>query len=273
MNNNCTIIKMIPKNNIYGHEISHGFSSFKHWQQEIEFVYSHKGFIEVEVDNCIFNIQESEMLIISSGALHNFLASDDNSIIYVVRLPVDDIASNPVLKEEVVEFFRETMMVSEDKIIKNIISSIIFADLARYNEYYSSIKGAELTIHLINNQNLIKKRITPATVDESETIVKMQLFIEENLHNSITLTMLADYLSFSNSYCSKFIKKKTNLNFLEYVKTIRLREAEEFLRTTDMSITDIAYSTGFPSIQSFNRIFKSSKGTNPTGYRKSLKNK
>lgn len=273
MNNNCTIIKMIPKNNIYGHEISHGFSSYKHWQQEIEFVYVHKGFIEVEVDNHIFGIKESDLLVISSGALHNYLSTDDESIIYVVRLLVDDIASNPNIKKEVIEFFRDTMMVVGDDTIKNIISSIIFADFGRYNEYYASVKGAELTIHLINKKDLIRKSIRPATVDESETIVRMQHFIEENLHKPINLTMLADHLGFSNSYCSKFVKKKTNLNFLEYVKTIQLREAEELLRTTDMSITDIAYSTGFPSIQSFNRVFKNSKGTNPTGYRKSLKNK
>lgn len=273
MANNCKIIKMLPKNNIYGNEISKGFVTFKHWQQEIEFVYVKKGSLDIEVDDNSFSIKEKELIIISSGAIHAFIKSDVDTLIYVVRLFVDDIASYSDTKEEVIEFYRRTMIVAADKTVKNIIESIIFADFGKYNDYYASVKAAELTIHLILNQGLMKYQMVPEIVGESEVIMKMQQYIEDNLHKEITLGMLAEHLSFSKSYCSKFVKKKTNLNFLDYVKTIRLREAEELLRTTDLSITEVAYSTGFPSIQSFNRIFKGSKGMNPTGYRKSLRNK
>ena len=85
--------------------------------------------------------------------------------------------------------------------------------------------------------------------------------------------MVADYLGFSTAYCSKYIKKKTNLNFLDYVNSIRLREAEELLQTSEMCITDIAYTTGFKSIQCFNRIFKKHRGVTPSQYKKSLKSK
>ncbi|NLP34961.1 MAG: AraC family transcriptional regulator [Clostridiales bacterium] len=270
---NCKIIKMIPKNNIYGNEVSDGFVTFKHWQQEIEFVYVEKGFLDIEIDNVLFNLQENELIIISSGALHSYIKSDNDAVIYVIRLLVDDIASYVDTKEEVLAFYRHTMTIETNKIIRDIIKSIIFANFGQYNDYYASVKAAELTIHLLLKPELIKQKILPEIVGESEVIMKMQEFIEDNLYKEITLGMLAEHLGFSKSYCSKFVKKNTKLNFLDYVKTIRLREAEELLRTTDLSITEVAYSTGFPSIQSFNRNFKASKGMNPTSYRKSLRNK
>ena len=77
-------------------------------------------------------------------------------------------------------------------------------------------------------------------------------------------------MGFSESYCSKYIKKKTNMNFLEYLNNERIEKAKTELRLTDESITEIAYLTGFTSIQSFNRVFKSFCEVSPTEYRKRL---
>jgi YesN/AraC family two-component response regulator len=273
MDYNCKIVKMIPKNNIYGSVVSNGFVAYKHWQPELEFVYVKKGFLIVEIDEEIFYLEETDLLIISSGAIHTFLKSDAESIIYVSRIFIDDIASFYGMKEEFISFYRNTLLTKTTEEEQEIMEKIIRCDYGKYNDCYASAKAAELTVQLILNQRLIKKQMTPCTVGGSEVIIKMQQFIENSLHENITLSMLAKHLGFSDSYCSKFVKKKTNLNFLNYVSAIRLREAEELLRTTDLSVTEIAYSTGFTSIQSFNRIFKSTKGINPTEYRKDLRNK
>jgi transcriptional regulator GlxA family with amidase domain len=41
------------------------------------------------------------------------------------------------------------------------------------------------------------------------------------------------------------------------------------LTTTDKSIQDMAYSSGFESISHFNRTFRKIKGLNPSDYKKS----
>ena len=132
---------------------------------------------------------------------------------------------------------------------------------------------AELTVEILCRRNSVRQYISGGEVENSENIYKMQQFVEENRLKDLTLTMVADHMGFSTAYCSKYIKKKTNLNFLEYVNSIRLREAEEMLQTSDMGITDISYAAGFKSIQCFNRTFKKHRGMTPTEYRKALKNK
>jgi len=58
-----------------------------------------------------------------------------------------------------------------------------------------------------------------------------------------------------------------NKSFSELANEYRLREAQELLTTTDLSITDIAYSVGFSSITSFNRVFKEITEQSPTEFR------
>ncbi|MCI6995217.1 MAG: AraC family transcriptional regulator [Eubacterium sp.] len=57
------------------------------------------------------------------------------------------------------------------------------------------------------------------------------------------------------------------MTFYEYLNQKRVAKAEELLITTDQSVTEIAMNSGFSSISSFNRTFKSLKGCSPTVYR------
>ena len=86
----------------------------------------------------------------------------------------------------------------------------------------------------------------------------------------ITLEGLAAYLGFSPSYCSKYIKRKCGMNFLEYLNIQRVERARELLRATDIPVTEIAWQTGFSSLQSFNRVFRSYVSMSPSEYKKSV---
>ena len=58
------------------------------------------------------------------------------------------------------------------------------------------------------------------------------------------------------------------MSFNDYVNTYRFNTASEMLITTDASITEIAYESGFQSIRSFNNTFKKLSGLSPSEYRK-----
>ena len=53
---------------------------------------------------------------------------------------------------------------------------------------------------------------------------------------------------------------------------VRMREAGFMLRYTDLSIKEIAYSTGFSDPLYFSRIFKKYSGKSPKNYKKTLTN-
>ena len=69
------------------------------------------------------------------------------------------------------------------------------------------------------------------------------------------------------------LRKKTGMTFVEYVNATRIAEAETLLLETNDNITEIAYTIGFSSVQTFNRVFKQIRNINPTEYRKMRKGK
>ena len=55
---------------------------------------------------------------------------------------------------------------------------------------------------------------------------------------------------------------------VKYLKRIRLEHAAWLLRNTETSIKEIAFASGFSSLQSFCFVFKNTYGTSPGLFRK-----
>ena len=53
-----------------------------------------------------------------------------------------------------------------------------------------------------------------------------------------------------------------------YVQDYRIRQAEKLLTETDLSVTEIAYATGFSGSAYFGKVFKNLTGKTPGNYRK-----
>lgn len=273
MPENCTIIKMMPHDNQYGCATTKGFEIFKHWHQELEFIFVSRGSLDISVEDILHPLSQNQFMIVSSGTLHAFVRTSPDACIWVARIYPNELFSiHSKSEEQLIHLYQKTLILSPDDRLSHIFQELIFSAYGSYNEWYTQLKASEFSIELLSSQHLIVSRITTSPVRESEAIVRMQIFIENMISQKITLQMLAEHLGFSVSYCSKYIKEKTNLTFLDYLNQIRIRKAEEYLRTTDHSITEIAYSSGFNSIQTFNRIFKKNRGLSPTDYRKTLRN-
>ena len=273
MVNNCTIIRMLTEDNIYGSVVTHGFAICNHWHSEMEFIYMEHGRLKIDVDGTLYEILKGQLLIVSANTMHAFMEVETDSVIWVARIYPKNILGNLRGEENAAEIYRSTLLIRTTDRMKTIFADMLNAAYGRSNECYAGIKISELTLEILCNKSTIKQYIPIRTVENSEPIYKMQQFVENNRFKDITLTMVAEYMGFSTAYCSKYIKKKTNLNFLDYVNSIHLREAEELLQTSDLSMTDVSYAAGFKSVQCFNRTFKKHRGMTPTEYRKALKNK
>jgi AraC-like DNA-binding protein len=60
-----------------------------------------------------------------------------------------------------------------------------------------------------------------------------------------------------------------NLTFTDFVNQYRVNQACRLL-TTDKSITDVSFESGFGNVAYFNRVFKGQKQQSPSAYRKAL---
>ncbi|MDN5940518.1 MAG: AraC family transcriptional regulator [Nitrospira sp.] len=92
-------------------------------------------------------------------------------------------------------------------------------------------------------------------------------FISSNLHKGLTLKLLAQFLGYSEKYCSNLFHSTMGESFSGYLKRRRIDTASLLLTTTDKSVADIAAALGFSDQFSFSHFFKRSTGRSPSEFR------
>lgn len=95
------------------------------------------------------------------------------------------------------------------------------------------------------------------------------MYVEENFYKKIQIEQLAELSNMSVSTLIRAFKKVTGMTPNAYILHRRLAEACHLLRTTYMSVTEIAYQTGFNDSSYFTRQFKKVFETTPFNYRRS----
>lgn len=100
---------------------------------------------------------------------------------------------------------------------------------------------------------------------------ELKEIIQDGIDSSLTLKEISKDLQVHPAYLSReFSKYFDNLSFGEYIRKHRIEKALELLQTTDYSLTEIAYLTGFSDQSHFTRIFKKQTGISPSEHRKNL---
>ncbi|MGX8700721.1 helix-turn-helix domain-containing protein [Caproiciproducens sp.] len=102
-----------------------------------------------------------------------------------------------------------------------------------------------------------------------EQVNRAKELIEENLENHVAVSLdnIAHELYLSPFYLSRLFKKKTGINFVDYLIKRRLEMAKLLLLTTNETVETIAQETGYNEPSSFRRLFKKKIGISPSGYR------
>ncbi len=93
-------------------------------------------------------------------------------------------------------------------------------------------------------------------------------FLEHHLDEVVTLDELADLTDLSASTLNRAFRRAVGLPPLAYHLRLRIRRAGDLLRTTDLSVTEIAGRTGFDDANYFARQFGKAMGLSPSAYRK-----
>ncbi len=97
-------------------------------------------------------------------------------------------------------------------------------------------------------------------------------YILKNSSTDISLKSVAELIHLSESAFCKFFKKMTGKTYSDYLNEIRIGKACTLLTSSDKTIAEIGFQTGFESITYFNRIFLRKKKRTPSEFRKMSRN-
>ena len=93
-------------------------------------------------------------------------------------------------------------------------------------------------------------------------------YIEANYKKPLTLKDVSQHLGYDYCYLSKAFNSLFSTSFCDYLNTFRTDNAISLLTTTALSVTEIAFESGFQSIRSFNNVFKKQTGLSPAEFRR-----
>lgn len=115
------------------------------------------------------------------------------------------------------------------------------------------------------------KKIAINITDEA-FLTKVVKHIHENLENEeFNINTLAEILNMSRSQFYRKIKALTNQSLLDFVTTIRMNKALEYLLSGDYNISETAHKVGYSMSSNFTRTFTRHFGLSPSKYIESVR--
>jgi len=104
--------------------------------------------------------------------------------------------------------------------------------------------------------------------DVKNIIGKAQKHILDHFSDyCISLQTISQHVHLSPAYFSKLYKKETGDSYIDFITKIRIEKAKEYLKQTNMRISDIGASVGYPNAHYFSTLFKKNTGITPAEYR------
>ena len=249
----------------------------EHWHTPVEIIFPLENHSMVSCSNIDYYLKEGDILIITPGTLHRITAPKSGlRIIFQVDLSFlnmfKDIESTISMLAPAKLVTHETMpsiYETARELILEIQKECI--EIRPLCDAFTFAKITELFILLgrecLNSSLMFD--VTPSKQREyTEKFLNICDFISSHCMEDLTLDDVADRAGFSKYHFSRLFKQFTNTTFYKFLNTKRIAYAENLLIDPGLSITEIAYRSGFNSISSFVRMFKALTSYTPTAYRK-----
>lgn len=243
----------------------HNWHSTMHHHSYYEMFYCLSGTGQVVTQLRAQNIQHNNLILINPFIEHTEY-SENQSLNYIIigfygpdfKLPGKARETGLFffndLTLEYVNYFKDIIKVCEQKNIyrEAIITYLLNVIMLKLHDLTDSVLTESKSMTLSPNINLAKN------------------YIDNHYAQDIKLADLEAYTHLSRYHLSREFKKEVGKSPIEYLNSVRMSQAREFLETTSLAINQTAKLTGFSSASYFTSQFKLYYGQSPTSYRKSI---
>lgn len=248
-----------------------------HFHSAYEIYYLMSGERYYFIKDRSYHIKKGDLVLINSNEVHktyNATSPDHQRLLisfeeeYIGRL-------DPAGKDILTFLFCKNSPIISLNIDEQIIVEDILGKISK--EVENRKIGYEISIHsqlmelLVTCARYIESNKVPIEVQLSpvhEKVFEIVRYINDNYAEPLTLPHISSHFYISPYYLSRVFKETTGFTFIEYLNSIRVKQAQRLLRETKLSVTEISERVGFGSITQFGRKFKSITKKSPLNYRK-----
>ncbi|MBE8712111.1 helix-turn-helix domain-containing protein [Sphingobacterium hungaricum] len=122
-----------------------------------------------------------------------------------------------------------------------------------------------------DRQFITRKAVNNDLLTNTERLINDYFNSEKPLRQGIlTVEYLANQLNLSANYLSDALRSLTGQSTQQHIHEKLISIAKEYLTTSTLTVSEIAYQLGFERPQSFNKLFKSKTDMSPLEFRQSF---
>ncbi len=252
-----------------------------HWHEEVEFSYVRQGALRVILAGRRYEFQAGEGCFINANVLHSMEpvdpaqgASWDSHMVHPMLLGYhcksifDTKYMAPVLNNKRFELAVFRGENENQKEILKLLRRTAEIQNLEFSEFLTRNLFSEIWLLLLkemqdleNNAKLIKSL-------SQERIQIMLEYIHQHYQEKLTLEEIAAAAIISKRECLRCFQACIQKTPVAYLLDYRLQMAEKLLRTTNLSVTEIAMETGFANSAYFAKAFKKMWDMTPRQCRK-----
>jgi len=239
-----------------------------HQHDGYQLVYMISGQASFIVDDEVFHLNKGDLFYISPNLPHAIVSIEEEPEAIVIQFK-DDVL--PAKMGNLPEFSFVNMLFKKGvgglafrNAPCNIFEGLIHA--AGIGKVTSLLHTLDYLGHNIADAEQLSKR----TRQEDNTTVSARAhqYLLEHYKDDINLSQIADYCHQQEAALCRTYKRETGMTLFQHLQYIRIESACTMLRNTTLSIAEIAYSCGFNTPSTFNRLFLEKMGMTPGECRK-----
>lgn len=262
----------------------HGQPTY-HAHPELELTYVLKGFGKRIIGNNISPFTDGDMVFMGADVPHIWMSDpayyQDDSLLST-KVIVAYI--NPRIFEQMFDMLEEFEPVKH--MIKLAAKGFHISGGTRQHignrlldllntSGYRRIEGFLNILHILTEsteKELIADSKMPVAAEaNSDRLVSVVRHIKENLHNPISLNVLADIAFMAVPSFCRYFKGRMGISPLQYISEERMERARKLLIELDKPVYEIAGLCGYNSDSHFCKLFKAHSGISPYQYKSKVK--
>ncbi len=252
--------------------------AFIHWHDELEFIYVLSGDIKYLINGERIALRAGEGVFVNSRQLHRILGGTNKcELLCLIFSPMLLCAAKYVTGK-----FVQSILSAEDLPYiflksdmdwqKNILQKVA----AIYESTNYGEEELEIMAHLYHMWHLIVNNVKgqkqKSNVNNDLMYVKTMIeFIQGAYEERVTLYDICKSGNMGKNKCTSLFWKYTNMSPVDYVRHYRVEKGIELLKYSHMTITEIAYATGFSGASYFAETFRKYMGCSPMQFREKYK--
>lgn len=239
-----------------------------HQHDGYQLIYMIGGQASFMVDDEVFRLTKGDLFFISRNLPHAIVSIDYEPEAIVIQFK-DDILPGDI--EKLPEFTFVNILFNKG------VGGLAFRGIP-YDNLEGLIHEAGLgkVTSLLHTLDYLGRNIASAellskrthTEDYTSVSARAHQYLLEHYKEDIKLSRISEYCHQQEAALCRTYKRETGMTLFQHLQYIRIESACTMLRNTSLSIAEVAYSCGFNTPSTFNRLFRQKMAMTPGEYRK-----